>query len=118
MGGSTNNGGNTTMSDSKVIGKPTAGPWAKAETRTEGFVITSRTELIVHSIDEYGHYGPIKSSANADLIAAAPDILEALEYLMCIADRSGDEQYVQIQLAPEFFELARKAIARARGLSQ
>lgn len=53
--------------------------------------------------------------ANANLIAAAPDLLEALEYLMRIVDSSGDESYVQIHLAPEFFEPARAAIAKAKG---
>jgi hypothetical protein len=101
------------MSNENESGKPTPGPWAKAETRTEGFVITSRTELIVHSIDEYGHYGPIKSSANADLIAAAPRMLEALEG---IRDKmiSGLKPYH----AEEFYADIVSAIARARGLSQ
>jgi hypothetical protein len=49
------------------------------------------------------------------VMEAAPDLLEALEYLMRIADRSGDERYVQIQLTPEFFEPTRAAIARAIG---
>jgi len=98
------------MGNENESGKPTPGPWAKAETRTEGFVITSRTDLVVHSVDEYGHYGPIKSSANADLIAAAPDLLEALEHLLLYSNQGT--------LHPVAAHNARKAIARARGLSQ
>lgn len=104
--------------------KHTAGPWLKAETRTEGFVIISRNELIVHSVDEYGHYGPIKNSANANLIAAAPDLLEALEGIInaidcddlvardeSIGSDSGDHVYSVVKTA-------RAAIARAKGESQ
>lgn len=97
------------------MSKHTPGPWLKAETRSEGFVITSRSELIVHSIDEYGHYGPIKNSANANLIAAAPDLLASLEYLLAIIAPQGDERYLTISLTPEYFEHARKSVAKARG---
>lgn len=84
------------------MSKHTPGPWGKVETRTEGFVITSSNELIVHSVDEYGHYGPIKNSANASLIAAAPDLLEALKAVLSVADRQTAE-----------FDMARAAITKA-----
>lgn len=102
------------------MSKHTPGPWSKAETRTEGFVITSRNELIVHSVDEYGHYGPIKNSANANLIAAAPDLLEA-----CIQSRA-----ILITILAEItdkiarsvitarIEMLSATIARAKGESQ
>lgn len=48
-----------------------------------------------------------EANANANLIAAAPDLLEALEAVLSVADRATDE-----------FDLARKAIARAKGESQ
>ncbi|MCY1186174.1 hypothetical protein D9M73_270150 [compost metagenome] len=44
--------------------------------------------------------------ANAALIAAAPDLLEALEAVVRVADRATDE-----------FDMARAAIAKARGKS-
>lgn len=43
-------------------------------------------------------------SADARLIAAAPDLLEALEAVVRVADRATDE-----------FDMARAAIAKARG---
>lgn len=45
-----------------------------------------------------------ETEANAHLIAAAPDLLEALKGVMAIADRKTDE-----------FDLARAAIAKAEG---
>ena len=45
--------------------------------------------------------------ANARLMAAAPDLLEALEAVLSVADRATDE-----------FDLARAAIARAKGEPQ
>jgi hypothetical protein len=101
------------MSDSKEIGKHTPGSWYWDFNRDGGFSLRSEVE---------GE--PIMDERNCPLIedrvliAAAPDLLGALEYLMRIVDSSGDERYVQVQLTPEFFEPARAAIARARGLSQ
>ena len=45
--------------------------------------------------------------ANARLMASAPDLLEALEAVLSVADRATDE-----------FDLARAAIAKAKGESQ
>lgn len=50
----------------------------------------------IHSTDKIDWH-------NANLIAAAPDLLEALEAVLSVADRATDE-----------FDLARKAIAKAR----
>ena len=83
-------------------------------------MITSRNELIIHSIDEYGHYGPIKNSANANLIAAAPDLLSALEEcLPCLgwAHDSDEELRWEHEQGNGYAELilrARAAIAKAR----
>jgi len=93
------------------MSKHTPGPWMKAETRTEGFVITSLLELIVHSVDEYGHYGPIKSSDNASLIAAAPDLLEALEKLLIVFTQTDAPDGLPEELS------AHAAIAKAKGLT-
>src|SRR5690554_1157793 len=64
------------------------------------------------------HTSAVELDANARLIAAAPELLGALEYLMAIADRSGRERYIQFQLTPEFLEPARAAIAKATGRSK
>lgn len=54
----------------------------------------------VQAGDENGRLG----EANARLIAAAPDLLAALEAVLSVADRKTDE-----------FDAARAAIAKARG---
>jgi hypothetical protein len=46
------------------------------------------------------------NAANANLIAAAPELLKALQAVITIADRKTDE-----------FDLAHAAIAKARGLT-
>lgn len=92
------------MTDIKTVGKHTPGPW------------TVGGDNVVY--DEK-HRDPIcdtsfrcdeVSSANSKLIAAAPDLLEALEEIM-----SSYDPYEPI--CEENAQLARKAIARARGES-
>jgi hypothetical protein len=48
--------------------------------------------------------GPVEAEANARLIAAAPDLLDALQAIVAIADRKTVE-----------FDRARAAIAKAEG---
>ena len=96
--------------------KFTTGPW----------MLSGRT---VYALNDQGfnrfsalvqdaHTSAVELDANARLIAAAPELLGALEYLMAIADRSGRERYIQFQLTPEFLEPARAAIAKATGRSK
>jgi len=96
--------------------KFTPGPW----------MLSGRT---VYALNDQGfnrfsalvqdaHTSAVELDANARLIAAAPELLGALEYLMAIADRSGRERYIQFQLTPEFLEPARAAIAKATGRSK
>lgn len=93
--------------------KGTPGPWVVNGCRVEG----DDGALIAGVFD--GAYSQVTDreteDANARLIAAAPELLGALQYLMAIADRSGRERYIQFQLTPEFLEPARTAIAKALG---
>lgn len=59
-----------------------------------------------------------RAKANANLIAAAPDLLASLEHLMAVIAPQGDERYLTISLTPEYFERARTAIAKAKGQSK
>ena len=62
----------------------TPGPWVAREADRTGFVVISTAEegeYVVDSCDECGRYGPIKTSADAMLIAAAPDMLAALKWV-------------------------------------
>lgn len=108
------------MIEEKSVGKPTLGPW----------VINKRANLCVYGATGYviascGGYSnnqrnpldlEMEQVANARLIAAAPCLLQALEDMMLIqpgAAGCGDLSRTQRTMAD-----ARKAIARARGLSQ
>lgn len=93
----------------------TPGPWHVEPARTTGFAITSPCELIAASQDEYGHYGAIHNKANAILMAAAPDLLEAL-----IALRKSFALAVGITspFARCALELGDAAIAKAKGIEQ
>ena len=71
--------------------KHTPGPWVVKSARS-GFYVESQFDVIVESLDEYGRYGAIDDEANARLIAAAPELLEALY----IVDACGDPKRVTL----------------------
>lgn len=75
----------------------TPGPWKIRAYKDRGFAIdfNEDQEQIVDFVYE---------EADAHLIAAAPDLLEALEAVVRVADRATVE-----------FDMARAAIAKARG---
>lgn|SRR4051812_9935535 len=72
------------MQRGAVMSKMTKGPWDVYPGRSKGFcigqmhVMSGNGKMVIGSEDEYGHIGPIKSEADANLIAAAPDLLSAL----------------------------------------
>jgi hypothetical protein len=72
-----------------------------------GYTVHSAAHgFIVGYSDEEGRYGAIEYSADAHLIAAAPDMLEALEEIMKTIAGCQTEFY---------YQLARAAIAKAKG---
>jgi len=93
--------------------KWTQGPWKyNAKTREIGVVDTSDTQsygmmLVVAYIDEYDHP---EYTANAHLIAASPELYEALDMLM---DASGPGDLAQ--LMAEERENIIELLAKARG---
>ena len=103
------------MSDSKVIGKHTPGPWINHGRDTHG---------LPHSMIEGGgallakvfsvHYGDlVQEISNANLIAAAPDLLEALQNMADSYEKYKIDSFLEDEL-----ESARAAIAKAKGLAQ
>lgn len=80
-----------------MITQHTPGPW----TRNDGEVRAKNYGLIVR-----GYYGRQdgEGAANIRLIAAAPELLAALQGVVRVADRATDE-----------FDAARAAIAKATG---
>lgn len=89
------------------MNKHTPGPWRAKE---NGF-------YRVAVVDRDGNYLTYKAGtdrmpdpereANANLIAAAPELLDALEVVVAIADRDTEE-----------FNTARAIIAKAKGITQ
>ena len=96
--------------------KHTPGPW-KFDPEDDSIVghdVHLSIATIDH-IDEGGekgfNFGPI-SSANARLIAAAPELLQTLQAAVAYFDAPGDGCYSDAQL-----DAARAAIAKATGVS-
>jgi len=79
-----------------------AGPKMQSYSQSSGVVNPGSTQIICGCFKDIG--GVEVASANARLIAAAPELLEALEGVLQVADRATVE-----------FDAARAAIAKARG---
>lgn len=100
------------MSDSKVIGKHTPGPWIKSR---NGEIVASNGSMVkVEGFALSGISTP-ETRANRDLMAAAPDLLEALEGLISVihSPPTGPNCYHEFD-----FKSAFAAIAKAKGLAQ
>lgn len=89
----------------------TPGPWfvAKADEpmESDGLIVESPNG---YEIRPDGHQRLGDELADLSLIAAAPDLLEALKEVFVIGDRLVDDVY-----GTEFVEKARAAIAKAEG---
>lgn len=93
----------------------TPGPWEPHIYESGGFEIVSAHErkFIITSRNGYQEWDRGNESIdNAHLIAAAPELLEALEAAVSwIEDDRCDDEYI----AEEWYHEARSAIAKARG---
>lgn len=85
----------------------TPGPW-HIETETDSF------GWVNHAINNGHNYGADVNAANARLIAAAPELLESLEWVMSEVDEH-QEECPQTVLSDEAKDMARAAIAKAKG---
>lgn len=85
------------------MSKHTPGPW---KWTGQAVTVPSGQRLLVNgvSLPLGNHADSEEADANARLIAAAPDLLEALKGVVAVADRKTDE-----------FDRARAAIANATG---
>jgi hypothetical protein len=87
--------------------KFTPGPWYSKDSRNifaaNGLHIASTTGGLPH--------GPIETRANAKLIAAATDLLEALQNALGVCQAYATQSIAARQCA----EMAEKAIAKALG---
>jgi len=83
--------------------KHTPGPWVATHANGNDFIVKAGDIEVVAGCGCYGSpYMRGNPDADARLIAAAPDLLEALQGVLRVADRATDE-----------FDAARAAIAKA-----
>ena len=92
----------------------TSGPWTQHDTRRAVYV-TGPDKYFVCRCDCSMHRGVSEHAANARLIAAAPDLLEALDTALA----AWDAIYVQTELQRaqrqrHASEICRAALAKAR----
>lgn len=98
------------------MGGHTPGPWTPDRDPRIGM------EWNVHILDQRGHAicfmahsdgaSPERDEANAALVAAAPDLLDALQVF---AERSSSDEFITITVRTEHVERARAALAKATG---
>ena len=86
----------------------TPGPW-KIEMRTRSGEFVRTTHITGTDGSHLANVGPCSIDANARLIAAAPDLLAALEDIVYLADTSD------FYLPRNWLADARAAIAKAEG---
>lgn len=93
----------------KTTQKHTPGPWTYRaySTHPHHIIEAEDREGVAYTMDHEAD-----SKANATLIAAAPDLLAALERLLNAEALVDDEYYAEIEAAEE---QARAAIAKAKG---
>ncbi len=95
------------------MNKPTPGPWTYELEKLSGPSLPS-THIFAHGqviANAYEYYGKNNSQANARLIAAAPDLLEAAAQLLAQLDRIGMTREEE-----PLMEALRAAIAKATDL--
>lgn len=95
------------------MSKYTPGPWVVNGSRVESQDGALVAGVYDGSLSDCSH-SEIEH-ANAALIAAAPALLAALEYVMRLTNPHGDDQFVTLQLTPDFFDPIRKILSKARG---
>lgn len=92
------------------MSKHTSGKWTVhrtvKSTELKDIFIYANAEKIARVVVPYTAQRNDEFEANAELIAAAPDLLEALQAVLRVADRATSE-----------FVLAKNAIAKALGES-
>jgi len=89
------------------MSKWTEGPWS---VQRDGFIMSN--DLDAGAFAKVYGAGDLEADANAHLIAAAPELYEALSYLVAETDPDIDEDY---NPHAQPLRKARAALAKARG---
>jgi hypothetical protein len=91
--------------------KHTPGPWKAVEWRCHAKTTVKAGEVVVAECSGQGRYAS-ESIADAALIAAAPDLLDALEKIATgCPPSSGEEEVIWSEVARK---IAEEAIAKAK----
>ena len=98
----------------------TKGPWKVATiTETQLPAVVQVDGPVIAEITEWGSVGTVDLATawdNARLIAAAPELLEALESIALTADQSGlDSQSTYDGVLEDIHEATQEAIRKAKG---
>lgn len=98
--------------------KWTAGPWQAIKAAySEGFVILTQPNLVLRgftkSIGHVGDQADEETAANANLIAASPDLAHVAAMLLCV-DFDNFTEHDELLLESVLAD-ARAALAKARG---
>lgn len=96
--------------------KHTPAPWFEVKHFSE-WLISDGTRLVATTAGSPAHLGLAhakRDAANARLIAAAPDLLKALEDCVAVMDR----ELAGLKVIQPEFSAARAAIAKATGQQQ
>lgn len=102
------------------MAKHTPGPWVVEENSSPPLIWGNDYEKPVAEVElhrSYADYVDGEAQANARLIAAAPDMLEALENLVAKYNAMQDGN-IGAQLTNGDFFAARAAIAKAKGQAE
>lgn len=94
--------------------KHTPGPWNQM-VKMNGFTAVGANTLIAR-VFSTAFQDLENERANAHLIAAAPDLLEAVKDALAFLDRPDITTYEWYKLAPKHVAMFRRAIAKAEGL--
>jgi len=101
-----------------ISGKPTSGPWFVAP---DGFSVTDKRVWLDEEGARHGETPNIvifaETKANARLIAAAPEMLEALKAFLAYDEQDGESDVEMMLAYGKARDMARAAIAKAEGQS-
>lgn len=91
--------------------KHTSGPWSIRKVKSPFMIVNESEDAVICITNAWEEEYKDEEQANARLIAAAPELLEALEKLVGFFDGSVSIKYVANYALPD----AITAIAKAKG---
>jgi hypothetical protein len=95
----------------------TAGPWERGESGTQRFMVyalDATGQRIADCTNELTFHSDKKKIANAQLISAAPELLDALSDIISWIDNWGGDM-TEDEEWPESYRRAADAMIKARG---